>query len=190
MKQDLKIIKEHGIRWGALIPTDGEIVLCDHFPHFFLPVSPSLLLCGYAAGAPVDYALEGKGEYAQHLNPVLAASASRFVCSVARSLELREGLAKADPHSAQAQRDLSVSLDRLGDVEVAAGNLQAARLLFARSSDIREGLAKADPHSALAQRDLSLLRAARLSSGLRVAWLRGLKRELRRGAGYSEARGG
>ena len=39
---------------------------------------------------------------------------------------------------------LSVSLERQGDVEVAAGNLQAARLLFARCSDILEGLAKAE----------------------------------------------
>jgi hypothetical protein len=65
-------------------------------------------------------------------------------------------LAKADPHSAQAQRDLSVSLEKLGDVEVQAGNLARARELFARSLEIREELAKADPHSAQAQRDLSV----------------------------------
>ncbi|HRI07413.1 MAG TPA: TIR domain-containing protein, partial [Nannocystaceae bacterium] len=73
-----------------------------------------------------------------------------------QALKVAEDLAKADPHSAQAQRDLSVSLDRLGDVEVQAGNLARARDLFARSLSQREDLAKADPHSAQAQRDLSV----------------------------------
>ena len=71
-------------------------------------------------------------------------------------LSLAEELAKADGHSAQAQRDLSVSLEKLGDVEVAAGNLQEARLLFARALELAEELAKADSHSAQAQRDLSV----------------------------------
>ena len=40
-----------------------------------------------------------------------------------RALKVREALAASDPTRAQAQRDLSVSLDRLGVVEVQAGNL-------------------------------------------------------------------
>ncbi len=73
-----------------------------------------------------------------------------------RSQRLAEELAKTDPDSAQAQRDLSVSLDKLGDVEVAAGNLAGAREHYARSLQTREELARADPDSAQAQRDLSV----------------------------------
>ena len=76
-------------------------------------------------------------------------------------------------HSALALRDLSVSLIKLGDVEVAAGNLANARDLFARSSSILERLAKADPHSAQAMRDLSvsLERMASVDDEHAVKWL-------------------
>jgi len=73
-----------------------------------------------------------------------------------RSLHVAEVLAKADPQSTQAQHDLSVSLNKLGDVEVQAGNLTAARDLFLRCLAIAEAMAEADPHSARGQRDLSV----------------------------------
>lgn len=76
----------------------------------------------------------------------------RQAASHMRSVAQR--LADADPHSAQAQRDLSVSLDRLGDVEMHAGDLAAARQHFAASLEACKRLADADPRSAQAQRDL------------------------------------
>ncbi|MEX1364883.1 MAG: hypothetical protein AB1Z98_17275, partial [Nannocystaceae bacterium] len=69
-------------------------------------------------------------------------------------LKARERLAEADPQSAQAQRDLSVSLDKLGNVELQAGNLAAACERFQRSLEIAERLAEADPQSAQAAFDL------------------------------------
>src|SRR5262249_11736416 len=55
----------------------------------------------------------------------------------------------------QALRDLSFSLDRLGNTEQAAGNLDAARTAYTRSLDLRERLATqlATPQ---ALRDLSI----------------------------------
>ena len=67
-----------------------------------------------------------------------------------------ERLAKADPGNAGWQRDLSVSHERIGDVQVAQGNLPAALTSFQASLGIRERLAKADPGNAGWQRDLAL----------------------------------
>jgi len=55
---------------------------------------------------------------------------------------------------AQAQRDLSISLNKLGDVSVQRGQLEEAQKLFARSLQLFERLAKADETDAQAQRDL------------------------------------
>jgi hypothetical protein len=54
------------------------------------------------------------------------------------SLAIAERLAKADPHNAGWQRDLSVSCNRVGVVQVAQGNLTAALHSF------RDSLAIAD----------------------------------------------
>ena len=53
-------------------------------------------------------------------------------------------------------RDLSVSHNKLGDVQVAQGNLAAALTSFQASLAIAERLAKADPGNAGWQRDLSV----------------------------------
>lgn len=73
-----------------------------------------------------------------------------------RSHQAPEKLAKADPTGAQAQRDLAVSLEKLGELELQAGNLATARMHFEGSLQVREGLAKADPTSAQAQQDLAV----------------------------------
>ncbi|HXG72915.1 MAG TPA: tetratricopeptide repeat protein [Gemmatimonadaceae bacterium] len=82
----------------------------------------------------------------------LAGARARF----ARSLEIAERLAQANPTSAAAQRDVGLSQDKLGDVLRDAGDLAGARARFARSLEIAERLAEADPTSAAAQRDVSL----------------------------------
>jgi hypothetical protein len=78
------------------------------------------------------------------LPPALARSRSK----VTRS--------KADPGNAGWQRDLSVSHDRIGDVQQAQGGLAAAQTSYQASLANRERLAKADPGKAGWQRDLAL----------------------------------
>ena len=72
------------------------------------------------------------------------------------SLAITERLAKSDPGNAGWQRDLSVSHNKIGDVQVAQGNLPAALTSYQASLAIRERLAKADPGNAGWQRDLSV----------------------------------
>jgi hypothetical protein len=60
----------------------------------------------------------------------------------------------SDPHQPQSLRDLSVSLDRLGQSEMARGRLDAASNAYSESLSIRRGLS--DPHQPHSLRDLSL----------------------------------
>ena len=72
------------------------------------------------------------------------------------SHEILERLAKADPGNAGWQRDLSVSHEKIGDVQRAQGDLAAALTSYRASLAIMERLAKADPGNAGWQRDLAL----------------------------------
>ena len=72
------------------------------------------------------------------------------------SLAIAERLAKADPGNAGWQRDLSVSHNKIGDVQMAQGDLAGALTSYRASLAIRERLAKADPGNAGWQRDLSV----------------------------------
>jgi tetratricopeptide (TPR) repeat protein len=65
-------------------------------------------------------------------------------------------LAKSEPGNAQWQRDLSVSLNRLGDVQAAQGDLAGALKSYQQSLAIAERLAKSDPGNAGWQRDLAV----------------------------------
>jgi hypothetical protein len=71
-------------------------------------------------------------------------------------LAIAERLAKADPGNAGWQRDLSVSHDKIGDVQQAQDDLAAALTSYQASLAIAEHLAKADPGNAGWQRDLSV----------------------------------
>ena len=79
---------------------------------------------------------------------------SAALTSYRASHTIRERLAKADPGNAEWQRDLSVSEQRVGDVQRAQGDLPAALTSYRASHAIRERLAKADPGNAEWQRDL------------------------------------
>ena len=72
------------------------------------------------------------------------------------ALAIAERLAKADPGNAGWQRDLSVSRDKIGDVQQAQGDLAAALTSYQAALAIAERLAKADPGNAGWQRDLSV----------------------------------
>ena len=64
------------------------------------------------------------------------------------SLAIRNRLAQSDPGNAGWQRDLSVSQDRIGDVQVAQGNLPAALTSYQASLAIRNRLAQSDSGNA------------------------------------------
>jgi hypothetical protein len=64
--------------------------------------------------------------------------------------------AAADPGNAQAQRDLSISHNKMGDVAVAAGDSASAESHYRASLEIAQRLAAADAGNAQAQRDLSI----------------------------------
>ena len=64
------------------------------------------------------------------------------------TLAIAERLAKADPGNAGWQRDLSVSHERIGEVQQAQGDLAAALTSYQASLAIAERLAKADPGNA------------------------------------------
>ena len=74
-----------------------------------------------------------------------------------RSVELREALLKAAPTNAQAARDLSVGLNKLGDYLATLGkpeDIKKALAHFTRDLEISERLLKADPASAQAVHDV------------------------------------
>ena len=71
-------------------------------------------------------------------------------------LTLARARAEADPSNAQAQRDLSVFYNRLGEVMVAVGKLGEAERFYRDDLAIAVRLAEADPSNAQAQRDLSI----------------------------------
>jgi hypothetical protein len=65
-------------------------------------------------------------------------------------------LAKSDPGNASWQRNLSVSYNKIGDVQMKQGNLPAVLGFYQASLAIREQLAKSDSGNAIWQRDLSV----------------------------------
>ncbi|MGP0093251.1 MAG: hypothetical protein ACLPKB_25400 [Xanthobacteraceae bacterium] len=73
-----------------------------------------------------------------------------------RALAICDRLAQADLNNAGWQRDLSVSYNKVGDVQVAQGNLPEALKSFRDSLAIRDRLAQADPNNAGWQRDLAV----------------------------------
>jgi tetratricopeptide (TPR) repeat protein len=74
--------------------------------------------------------------------------------SYQESLSIRRKRVEAAPDSAEAQRDLSVVLNRLGDVQLRQGDTKAALQSYQESLSIRRKLAEAGPPSAQFQRDL------------------------------------
>ena len=72
----------------------------------------------------------------------------------ADALEVSQRLAESDPGNAGWQRDLSVSLEKLGDLAVAQGDLEDARQKYADALEVSQRLAESDPSNAQWQRDL------------------------------------
>jgi tetratricopeptide (TPR) repeat protein len=77
-----------------------------------------------------------------------------------RSLEIRERLLQANPESAQAERDITLSLERLADFlggRGQPGDDEQALGYYERSLEIRERLLDSNPESTQAARDLVVL---------------------------------
>jgi tetratricopeptide (TPR) repeat protein len=72
-----------------------------------------------------------------------------------KDLELSVALAQADPNNAEAKRDLSVSYNKLGDVQLRLGATDKALELYQKGLEVRVAVAQADPNNAQAQSDLA-----------------------------------
>jgi Flp pilus assembly protein TadD len=70
------------------------------------------------------------------------------------SLLIMRRLAAADPGNGGLQRDVSVSLNDIGNVRRAAGNRTGALAAYEESLSIMRKLAASDPHNARWQTDL------------------------------------
>ena len=81
------------------------------------------------------------------------------------TLAIARELVQRNPDSADARRDVSVSLDNVGQVALAGGDLPAARRAYTDSLELRRELAQRNPDSADARRDVmvSLVRLAELA---------------------------
>ena len=79
-------------------------------------------------------------------------------CNTSRATsELANALLKRNPESALAARDVSLSLERLGDFLAQrgqAGDAEQALRHYTRGLETRESLLKRNPESALAARDV------------------------------------
>ncbi len=74
----------------------------------------------------------------------------------ARAHDIAESLVAADPTNTQAQRDLSISYNKLGDVQLQLGDTPSALGNYQQGLDSCERLAAADPANAETQRDLAV----------------------------------
>jgi len=72
------------------------------------------------------------------------------------SLRIQQELIAADPANAVVQRDLAISLERLGDLKQLAGDLAAAHGHYLQALELFEDLLAADLESAVAQRSVSI----------------------------------
>ncbi|MBV9129802.1 MAG: hypothetical protein JO298_05375, partial [Verrucomicrobia bacterium] len=71
-----------------------------------------------------------------------------------QSRDIRQKLAQQDPTNTDWQRDVSVSLERVGNVLVAEGKLEQALEVYQQSRDVHQKLAQQDPSNSGWQRDL------------------------------------
>jgi class 3 adenylate cyclase/tetratricopeptide (TPR) repeat protein len=76
--------------------------------------------------------------------------------SYRKALEIAQRLSDANLTDAQAQRDLSVSVNKIGDMRARTGDVQGALESYRKGLEIRQRLADAHPGNAQAQRDLSV----------------------------------
>ena len=101
--------------------------------------------------------LDRVGDFHARMN--LIGDTEKALFHFTRCIELSEKRLKAIPNSAQAKRDLSIVLEKLGDLLAKhgqAGDAEKTLECFARCNDLRELLFKANPGSAQATREVSI----------------------------------
>ncbi|MGD0188742.1 MAG: hypothetical protein ABSC25_26355, partial [Roseiarcus sp.] len=86
----------------------------------------------------------------------LAGALKSYQAELAAELAIMDRLAKSDPGNAGWQRDLAASDIKVGDVQVAQGDLAGALKSYQASLAIMDRLARSDPGNAGWQRDLSV----------------------------------
>jgi tetratricopeptide (TPR) repeat protein len=108
-------------------------------------------------GRDVSVCLERVGDF--YALRAMPGDAPQALASYSRCLEIREGLLKSDPDSAQAKRDLFVVLNKVGDMLVVRnqpGDADAALANYTRSLELTDRLLEANPGSAMETRDVSV----------------------------------
>lgn len=109
------------------------------------------------AARDLSVSLNNMGDF--YLTHGRSSDAERALTHFEESLGIRKQIYAANPNSAQAARDLSMSLKMLGDVYLArveSGDADRAVAQFEQSLKIDQWLYAANPRSAQAARDLSL----------------------------------
>ena len=81
-----------------------------------------------------------------------------------KGLEVKRALAKADPNDLQAQRDLAVMYNRLGDLHLRLGAAYKRLKVYQKVLALSQAMATADPNDARAKNDIAV------SNNL-LAWL-------------------
>ena len=71
-------------------------------------------------------------------------------------MEIRKKLTERDPENTEWQRNLSISHDRLGDIQQSRGDLEGAQRSYEASMEIRKKRSERDPENTEWQRDLSI----------------------------------
>jgi hypothetical protein len=123
---------------AAIGGTSGSAALLGELVPLVPPVSrPFLILVDLELGLLTDLGLTAA-----------ARTRGQALIDTARRL------AEADPSNSQAQRDLSISYERLADMAVRNGDLDTARQLFDDAIAIHVRLAEADPSNVSKWRDL------------------------------------
>ncbi|MBK9140380.1 MAG: SEL1-like repeat protein [Verrucomicrobia bacterium] len=140
------------------LPGDAEKAL-GHYQRS-LEVSERLLLANPESAQAARDVSVSLNKLADSLaNRGLPGDAEKALGHYQRSLAVAERLLQANPESAQAARDVSVSLERLGDFLASRGlpgDAEKALGHYQRSLEVSERLLLANPESAQAARDVSV----------------------------------
>ena len=109
------------------------------------------------------------------------------------TLTTYQRLAETDPHNTDWQRDMWISLERVGDVLAGRGEAAGALEHYTRAQHIRERLGEADPHDTDWQRNLRIAERLANADPHNTDWQRDLSLSLERVgdvlAGHGDAAG-
>ena len=105
------------------------------------------------------------------------------------TLTTYQRLVEADPDNTDWQRELSISIDRVGDVLAGRGDAAGALEHYTRALHIRERLGEADPHDTGWQRDLRIAERLADADPHNTDWQRDLSIRLERAGDALAGRG-